>query len=211
MSRNADLQAFKEKQKELEKLEDIKIKQLEEKIFNETDNRILFEENKRKERQNHINALIEKQTKHLENLNKEKETFEEKQLDSQFNKDKQHMFEIQNKQEKLLKERNQEYLETLKKIQFKQKLSSKKASFPLDEYTTSILDKDISNQEIKYNSLQNTKEIQRLQILEKKEREAAEREREKLEYQKILELQEQKSLEAKEYAKQMLTSVRYRK
>lgn len=210
-SRNADLLAFRERQKEIERLEEEKIRELAEKSMNDEEQRRELQYKKRTERQSKIDSLIQKQQHYLQQIKEKQENFEELQVGIQFEKDKQSMKHIQDKQEKLSMERHREFLDAQKKIEMKKKLASKKAPFPVDEETEKVVVADAALDTQKKSVLKEIADFQRHQIAEKKEREASERERERLEFQRMIEQEERKKLEAQEYAKEVLMSIKYKR
>lgn len=206
---NETILQFRERQRRIEQLEDERIKQQSIALQDEQERRAAAEKAMRQQKQAAIDALIQKGQEIYETQKQEQRTFEDLQFELQFQKDRKEIESIQAKQERLRQERHKEYLDAQAKIDAKKRQKKPKKTFPLDER---IIEQEDASYTLERKKLDHLKEIaafQQQQIREKKEREAADREREKLEFNREIELEEQKTREVQEYATQTLRSIRH--
>lgn len=201
---NETLIAFKERQKQIDEIEEERIKQQKIRLDDEMEERQKADIKRRQERQAAIDAMIERQQQTLTEIKTRQQTFDDKQYNLQFEKDQKEVEGIKSKQARLLEERRSDYLDTQKKLEEKRKRNKNRSEFPADEKTQLEEDAGWRLEIQKMQGLKELAEFQKQQALEKKERLNAERERERLEFQHQIELEEQRTLEAQEYARSML-------
>lgn len=209
---NDQLIAFRERREALEEIEEKRILEQKLKLDEDMERRAEADRKRRLERQNAIDQLIDKGAQKLAKINSKKQVFEDKQYDLQFRKDQAQVESIKARQARLNEERRAEYLESHAKLEEKRKRKGQntKTTFPEDEVTTRSVDQSFIYEQERQKSLQDLANFQLAQAREKKEREEAEKERRRLEYLHQIELDEQRTREAQEYALEMLMMTRKR-
>lgn len=203
MVENKNLEFFKERQKELEKREDERIRQLFIQQMDEMDARAEAEKKRREDIINARASLIEAERKRQEMSKKEEQDFLDKQLRDQYQKESKRIAELTAKKQRLLAERRSEMQEAMRMKLYKEKLKKSRKIFPdpvgdaeEEAMYQRIAQKEKNRVELAAFQLQ--------QIREKKEWEASEKEREKLEFLAQLEKDKQELAIAQEYAKKLI-------
>ena len=210
--RNEEMEKIKARQRQLEKIEEQRLLELQIKTMDEQDARQEIDRKRRQERQAAVDSLIERQAQNLAKINAQKQEFEDKMSDLQFEKERKHMMELQEKTERLARERRQDYLDAQKKLEAKRALQkNRRANFPVDSETEKAANAGWELELRKQENLREIAEFQRRQAEEKREREAAEKERARLEYVKEIEDEEARTAEAQEYAREMLLQIRQKR
>lgn len=202
---NEQLIRFKADQKKIEVEEDRRIAATKIEVMDEQFNRTRLDKQKRDERQAKVDVLIDRQAKHLSELNRQKTDFFDTQENLQFEKDRIAIEEAEAKQEQIRNERRADYLEAMKKKENEKKRKNPKLPYP-DTFEEKP---DLTSE--KRENLKQIAAFQRQQTQEKKERDLAEKEKHKLEFLREIEIEDQTTAEAQEYAREMLLKVRSRK
>lgn len=202
-NQNGALQEIKKRKKLIELEEDKKILAEAERRMDEEDRRKKEEEEKRlqatRERQKLIDMEAERQMK----IKKKQNDFLDKQIDEQLKKEEASIRSITEKREKLAAERRKEMLDAVRiQNQKRERKAEKKKIYPdFDEAEEQLIIKRI---EQKRNRGIEVAEFQKKQAAEKREREAALREREKLEYNEEIRKVEVDMEIARQYAKKLI-------
>lgn len=204
---NELIMRHKEKMKAVEEEENRRLRELFAKTLDEQDERREAEEKRKRDRLNARQALIDAEAKRQMETRKTQEDFLEKQQREQYEKDRKALEELAARRQRLQEERRKDYLEAmaLKEAKKKEKLerTKNKSKFP----NAQELEEDRKFEQRLLERKRITKEVAdfRLkQMQEKKEREAAEAERARLEYQKMLDDDAAYLARAQEYAKTVL-------
>ena len=202
MRENKEMEFFKKRKAEIEKAEDKKILDMAIKQMDEEDRRAQEDAKRKKEKLLARQALIDAEAARQAANKKVEEDFLEKQLEDQYKKEMAHIAEMTAKRDKLVAERRRDMQEAMR-LQSINGRKKKKVYFP-----------DDSNEEAEQESfnrvlqkLQNQKDIaeyQKKQAQEKRDREAAEKERERLEYQAECDKEQEDLYIAQEYARKLL-------
>ena len=208
MECNNTLIAWKNKMKQLEAIDDARVREEKWRLDEERDARELADKKRREDKQNALEGLIKRQQQNLEEIKARQQQFDASQYELQYEKDRKQMEELRLKQERLREERRQDFLEAQRKIEAKKKMAKLKQVYPPDEATTRAEEASWALEAQRAQGRKELAEFQKQQALEKREREAAEKERRKLEFQQQLELDAEKSLEAQQYAREMLLAAR---
>ena len=198
---------YKEKMKEVEKEEDRRIRELFAKTLDEQDERREAEAKRKRDRLEAQQSLIEAEAKRQMATRQIQQDFLDKQLREQYEKDRKALAELAAKQTRLQEERRKDFLEAMalkdaKKRERLERLKNKR-KFP----NAKELEEDRLFQQRLIERQKITKDVYdfRLkQIQEKKEREAAEAERNRLEYQKMLDDDAAYLARARAYGKTVL-------
>lgn len=198
---------YKEKMKDVEKEEDRRLRELFAKTLDEQDERRAAEEKRKHDRLNARQALIDAEAKRQMATRKVEQDFLDKQLREQYEKESKAIAELTAKQQRLQEERRKEFLESMalkesKKRERLERLKNKR-KFP----NAQELEEDRIFEQRILERKRITKEVYdfRLkQIQEKKEREAAEAERNRLEFQKMLDDDADYLARAREYGRTVL-------
>ena len=198
---------YKEKMKEVEKEEDRRIRELFAKTLDEQDERREAEAKRKRDRLEAQQSLIEAEAKRQMATRQVQQDFLDKQLREQYEKDRKALAELAAKQTRLQEERRKDFLEAMalkdaKKRERLERLKNKR-KFP----NARELEEDRLFQQRLIERQKITKDVYdfRLkQIQEKKEREAAEAERDRLEYQKMLDDDAAYLARARAYGKTVL-------
>ena len=205
MRENKEMEFFKKRKREIEKAEDKKILDLAIQQMDEEDRRAEEEARKKREKLNARQALIDAEAARQAATKKVEEDFLEKQLAEQYQKEQAHIAEMTAKRDKLVQERRRDMQEAMRLQSIKQTQKKKKAYFP-DESGEAAAQESFNRV---LQKLQNQKDIaayQRQQAQEKRDREAAEKERERLEYQAECDKEQEDILIAQEYARKLLAT-----
>ena len=201
---NADLARFKARQKQLDKLEDERIAQQKILQDEELDRRAAETAKRRAERQAVQDKLIELQAQHLAAIKAQQKEFEDTMVEMQFSKERAQIENMRKKQEQLKEERRRDYLEAQAKLEAKRRKTKLKSTFPeKDEQEDQFSELEAKRK----SALHDLAQFQLQQIKEKKEREATEKERNRLEFLYQQQLEEEKTREAQEYAMQVLQNM----
>ena len=204
MRENSLMQQFKQRQKEIEKAEDLKILQLAIKTMDEEDERRLQDEIRRKQRTEARQKLIDIEAQRQLAQKKKDEDFLQKQLDEQYAKETKHIQELTARRNKLNEERRRDMLQTIHLQQLKRERRQRRQQYPEEENPEEGL---MWERQLK--KMQNARDIaeyQKQQAAEKRERESAERERERLEFNDEIARQEEEMDIAREYAAKMIAA-----
>ncbi|OHT06625.1 hypothetical protein TRFO_25302 [Tritrichomonas foetus] len=193
--------------REMEEMEDAKIRQLEIETMDEEDRRREFDEKRRRDKLLARESLIEAERQRQLAAKTQQQDFLDKQLAEQHEKEMKELEQIRNKQTRLLDERRRDYLQTMsiKKEMEKEKHDRKynKHPFPFDGNT--LLEDEARTRDVK--KMQNLKDLQKFQLQqakEKREREEAEKERERLEFMYERQKDEEELAMAQDYARRLL-------
>lgn len=204
---NELIMRYKEKMKDVEKEENRRLRELFAKTLDEQDERRAAEEKRKNDRLNARQALIDAEAKRQMETKKAQQDFLDKQQREQYEKDRKALEELAARRQRLQEERKRDYLEAmaLKEQKKKEKLerTKNKSKFP----NAKELEEDRLFEQRLLERKKITKDVYdfRLkQMQEKKEREAAEKERARLEYQKMLDDDAEYLAKAQAYAKTVL-------
>jgi hypothetical protein len=212
---NSQLIAWKARDSEIARLEAAKIEADKLRRDDEFEAREVAEQRRKELRQADINRLIERQQQTLSQLTTQREDFDDRQVSLQTEKDMQAINALKAKNERMLRERREDYLEAKTKLANKGKRKTAPyATFPPDADAQREEDAVTLRDTQRARAVQDLAEFQRKQAQEKKEREDAERERTKLEFRTHVDQESQRTVEAQEYAQNMLVqakSAKYRK
>lgn len=207
MSENDKMIKYKERQAQIEEIEEEKIRKMA--LFNieEEERRKAIDEKRHRDKLLARQSLIEAERKRQEATKTIQQDFLDKQLAEQHEKELKEVAEITAKQNRLIEERKRDFLETnqLKAIREKEQRERKKNKrpYPFNGDTTA----EDQARERDLQKMRNEQELRKFQIQqtkEKKEREEAERERERLEFLYEREKEQQELEEAQEYARAIL-------
>ena len=149
--------------------------------------------------------LIEIQQKKLEEIKAAQKEFEDTQIEYQWNKEQKAIQEVTLKQKKFYEERRKDYLEAQKKLEAKRARTKEKHVFPNEDEED---DRASQLEAQRAQALRDLADFQKQQAMEKAERERATKERERLEYLYQIQLEDEKTREAQEYAYEMLMSLK---
>lgn len=203
---NYKLQDLRENQKEFEEKEELRLREEKVQVFEEQERRVLAQKEKQAYRQITIDKVIQQRAKELTEIQKEKERFDSTQDGIQFEKERAAIAKEKERQERVAAERRRDYLDSLKHTELKRatKLQTRepKLSFPDEGDELGDLYKK------RKQNILDISAYQRRQAAEKREREAKDKERNKLEFLRSVELEDANYEEAQEYAKEMLTITR---
>jgi hypothetical protein len=208
---NKEMIAYREKQAEIERVEDERITAQRYALDDEIEERKAAELNRRKTRQADIDKMTERQQETLREIHAQKGDFEDKQYQLQYEKEKKHVEELWAKDQRMLAERRAEYLDSRAKLDLEEQRKKNKVPFQPDETVLREEEAIYEREQARSRTLQDLAQFQKAQATEKKDKEAADRERRKLEFRRQLELDDQRALEAQEYAREMLLKARQRR
>lgn len=201
----------RERQDELERVEEERIKADKYALDDEYEARRAAEKRRRDARQAATNRMIDRQQQTLMEIRAQKDNFDDTQYDLQFAKEQKACEELRAKRDRMAQERHEEYLDAQAKMEAKRRRKKEKQVFPPDEQAVRQEEVQWERECERAKARSDLAEFQCTQATEKKEKEAAERERRKLEFKRHLEDEEQKLYEAQEYAKEMLIQARAQK
>ena len=205
---NATLIQWKSKMKELEQRENEKIQQQKQELDDAREQREAAEKKRRADKQAYQDTIIAAQQKLLAEIKAKQQQFDDTQYKLQYEKDKKAIEELRAKEERAREERRRDYFEAQAKLEAKRQQQKERAVFPPDEATKREAEEQWQREVQRRQGLKELADFQREQAREKKEREVAERERQKLEFRRQIELDQERLDEAKEYAREMLITVR---
>ena len=205
---NDTLIAWKNKMKELEAIDDARVREEKWKLDEERDERERADKKRREDKQKALEGLIQRQQENLAEIKARQQQFDASQYELQYEKDRKAMEELRLKREKLREERRQDFLESQRKIEAKRQMKKMKQVYPPDEAMRAQEDAIHQLDLQRAQGRRELAEFQKQQAQEKREREAAEVERRKLEFQRQIEIENEKTAEAQEYAREMLLAAR---
>jgi hypothetical protein len=206
---NSQLIAWKARDREIARVEGEKIEA--DKLRRDEEFEAREEADKRRKalRQADINRLIEKQQQTLTELKSQQQVFDDRQYELQYDKDKRAIDEMKEKNDRMQQERRADYLEAKVKLEGKgKKRPGSKSVFPPDERQQKDEDEATQRELQRAQALKDLGDFQRKQMAEKRERELAEKESRRLEYQHQIDLENQRTVEAQEYARDMLVQAK---
>jgi hypothetical protein len=205
---NERLIAYKEKQAEMERVEEERIKAQKYALDDAMEARSAADLQRRQTRQADIDRMIARQQQTLTELQAQRRDFDDQQYELQYQKEKKHVEELRARQTRLLDERRQDFLDSRAKLDQAEQRKKDKTPYPPDESVLREEEAIFEREQQREKALKDMAEFQRKQAAEKKEREDAEKERRKLEFRRQLELDTQRTVEAQEYARKMLLEAR---
>jgi hypothetical protein len=205
---NDQLVGWRERQAELEAIEDERIRTQKCALDDAMEQRAAADAERRRTRQAGIDRMIARQRQMLSDINAQRREFDSQQTDLQYEKEKREIEEIRARQERLTRERREDFVEAQAKMEAKRRRRKEKGIFPPDETAQKMENVQWERQCERAKAQRDLAEFQRKQAAEKKEREAADRERRRLEFQRQIEEEEQRVHEAQDYAKEMLLKAR---
>jgi hypothetical protein len=208
---NSQMVAWKERQAEIQRMEDERITAQKYALDEAMEARQAEELKRRQTRQADIDRMIARQQQTLSEINAQRTEFGDRQYDRQYEKERREIEELREKQERLAKERRNEYLESRAKIEAERQRKREKPKFPPDETTIRQEEAIWEREQERARAVKDLAEFQRQQAAEKKEREDAEKERKKLEFNRHLELDDMRTQEAEEYARRLLIEAKARR
>lgn len=203
VSENSAMIEFKKRYKELEKREDERLLQLRIKTLDEEDERREFERKQRFEKVEAQNKLIEAEAQRQIATRKQQEDFLDKQLADQYAKDSKRIKEMTDKRERLEQERRQDMLTAMRIQNHRFRKRNQKRIFP-DDHANKFEDEMNQRELLRIQNMKDIAMFQLQQAREKKDRENAEREREKLETMELIKKDQEDMALAQEYAKILL-------
>ena len=207
--KNDYLRTMKEKQQEIEELENQKLRLLAEQTMDEADRRREAEIKRKNDRLAARQKLIDIEAKRQAAQKKEQEDFLDKQLKEQYEKDSLRIAQLSARRQKYIDERKRDYQEAMASKEARERNKRDKIKgrlYPFDEnnaYEDEMRKRDTERQ-------RNLKELQQFhlqQAREKREREAAEKEREKLEFNHAIQKDQEELSKIQEYATRMLQKI----
>jgi hypothetical protein len=208
---NSELIKWKQSQKVLEAEEIRRIEADKLKRDEGFEARAEAERRRRALRQADIDKMISRQQDTLNQLRTQRQDFDDKQYELQYEKDKMAVDELKAKREQMDAERHADFLQTREKTELKRRMKGETVKFPPDEFVQREEDAITQREIQRENALKELAEFQRKQAREKKERDDADRERRQLEFNRQYDLDTEKLLEAQEYAREMLLQAKARR
>jgi hypothetical protein len=201
-ARNAELLRYRESLAELEDIEERRIREERAGVMDEEDERRAAEIKRKEQRVAARQSLIDAETRRQLATKREEQDFLDKQLDEQHEKEQREIDELLEKRRRLAEERRREFLESRALVDKKQKTKkqreAERCEFPLPPAPE---DAEMERRVLaRQKAAKDTQGFQRQQMQDKKEREAAERERERLEWNHKFEQDEAFLHRAQEYA-----------
>lgn len=203
---NETLLVFKERAEDVEAEEDLRIMRLAEKTMDEQDARRAYEEKRKRDRLAARQKVIDVEARRQMAQKKVQQDFLDKQLREQHEKETKNLAVLTARRRQIDDERRRDYLETtaIQEAKKKEKMIRKgKRRFPVageDEQDRIARQHDIEHHRVDLD----IQEFNIRLVREKKEREAAVIEREKLEFQQQQDEQDEALRRAQEYAVALL-------
>jgi hypothetical protein len=185
LRQNQVLESYKESMRAVEEEEDARIKRLRERILDEQDERKAADEKRKQDRLKARQALIDAEARRQMAEKREQEDFLERQLEQQHAKEAAHVAALTARRLSLREEREKEFRDGVAKQAHREKTKLEKLKhrqmFPFDgDDPENVL--WAARDEARAKQKKDLQTFQVQQWREKKEKDAANREREKLEY-----------------------------
>lgn len=197
-----EMNEYKHRNDSIDLVEDARIQEIQLKEQEEQINRRARELAKKEELFRSREGLYEAAAKRNAEINATQNEFFDKQVREKEERDAAKVIAEKEKSERVAAERRQDFLDT-QNFKKKDKTSYTKKIFNLGEDDINETAKQ-NRYDIRLQNVKDLAEFQLQQTREKKAREAAEKERKKLEFQRDVELDQRKLQVAQEYAKQKL-------
>jgi hypothetical protein len=201
-ARNAQMLLYRESLVDLEDIEERRIREERERVMDEEDERRAEEARRKEERVAAQQRLIDAEAQRQLETKREQQDFLQKQLDEQHEKEQREIEEILQRRRRLAEERRSDFLESRVLVDTRRKTKkqreAERSEFPLPPAPE---DAEMERRGVaRQRAARDTQGFQRQQMQEKKEREAAEKERERLEWNHKFQQDEAFLQRAQQYA-----------
>jgi hypothetical protein len=210
---NSELIQWKENQKILDAEEVRRIEADKLKRDEGFEARAEAERKRRALRQADIDKMITRQQETLLAIKSQKDNFDDRQYDLQFAKDEKKVHQLQEERERMAAERHADFLEAQEKAEWKRRRKAEATigTFPPDEIVQREEDAITQREAARAHANSELANFQRKQAREKSERDASDKERRQLEFNRQYDLDTEKLIEAQDYAREMLMQARARR
>jgi hypothetical protein len=190
---------------ELARLEDERIAR--DRVALDAEQEARADASRRAERQAVLDGMTARQQEALARVSAQRAAFDDRQGELQFRKERAAVEALREKERTLRDERHREFLESRALLEAR-RAARGAAPFPLGGAALADEEAVAAREAERARELRDIADFQRRQAQEKREREAAEKEREKLEYRRSMDVDAQRTAQAQEYARDMLLQAR---